>query len=54
MRTFGHIITSAGIASLSYWRYRSRSAAMASFFAGWLIDLDHLVDGREIDAEVER
>jgi hypothetical protein len=44
MRTVGHIITSAGIASLSYWRYRSRPAALASFLAGWLIDLDHLVD----------
>lgn len=44
MRTLGHIITSAGIGGLSYWRYRCKKSAFAAFFAGWLIDLDHLVD----------
>src|SRR5271156_2497155 len=44
MRTFGHIITSAGIGIASYARYRSRPAAIASFLAGFLIDLDHIVD----------
>jgi hypothetical protein len=44
MRTSGHIITSAGIGLASYWRYRSKPAAVASFMAGWLIDLDHIVD----------
>ncbi len=44
MRTVGHIITSAGIGIASYARYRSRPAAVASFLAGWLIDLDHIVD----------
>ena len=44
MRTLGHIVTSAGVGLVSYWRYRSTPAAVASFLAGWLIDLDHLVD----------
>lgn len=44
MRTVGHIITSAGVGMLSYWRYRSGPAAWASFFAGWLIDIDHVFD----------
>jgi membrane-bound metal-dependent hydrolase YbcI (DUF457 family) len=44
MRTVGHIITSAGIGIASYARYRSRPAAVASFLAGFLIDLDHIVD----------
>ena len=44
MRTFGHIITSAGVGCLSYLRYKSKPAAVATFLAGWLIDLDHLVD----------
>lgn len=44
MRTFGHIITSAGIGLASYARYKSPPAAIASFLAGWLIDLDHIVD----------
>lgn len=44
MRTFGHIVTSAGVGIASYMRYRSRPAAIASFLAGWLIDLDHIVD----------
>jgi hypothetical protein len=44
MRTFGHIVTSAGIGIASYMRYRSRPAAVATFLAGWLIDLDHIVD----------
>ncbi len=44
MRTFGHIVTSAGVSLANYAAYRSRQAAVASFFAGWLIDLDHLVD----------
>ncbi len=44
MRTVGHIITSAGVAGASYMRYKSKPAALATFFAGWLIDLDHLVD----------
>jgi membrane-bound metal-dependent hydrolase YbcI (DUF457 family) len=44
MRTVGHIIASAGVGMLSYWRYRSRPAALASFFAGWVIDIDHIFD----------
>ena len=44
MRTFGHIVTSAGISLAGYYRYRSRPAAIASFLVGWLIDLDHIVD----------
>lgn len=44
MRTVGHIITSAGVAGASYYHYRSKPAALATFLAGWLIDLDHLVD----------
>ncbi|MBK9142826.1 MAG: hypothetical protein KC777_27335 [Cyanobacteria bacterium HKST-UBA02] len=44
MRTVGHIITSAGVGCVSYWRYKSKPAAVATFLAGWLIDLDHLVD----------
>lgn len=44
MRTFGHIVTSAGIGLASYYRYKSPPAAIASFLAGWLIDLDHIVD----------
>lgn len=44
MRTVGHIITSAGISLASYYKYRSRQAAVACFLAGWLIDLDHIVD----------
>jgi len=44
MRTLGHIITSAGVSLATYHRYRSPGAAVASFLAGWLIDLDHIVD----------
>lgn len=44
MRTVGHIVTSAGIGLASYARYKSPAAAIASFLAGWLIDLDHIVD----------
>lgn len=44
MRTVGHIITSAGVGLASYYRYRHRPAAFASFLAGFLIDLDHVVD----------
>jgi hypothetical protein len=44
MRTVHHIITSAGVSLATYSRYRSRGAAIASFLAGWLIDLDHIVD----------
>lgn len=44
MRTMHHIITSAGVGLATYSRYRSKGAAMASFLAGWLIDLDHIVD----------
>ncbi len=44
MRTVGHIITSAGVSLATYHRYRSPGAAVASFLAGWLIDLDHIVD----------
>jgi hypothetical protein len=44
MRTVGHIIASAGVGLASYARYRSPKAAVASFLAGWLIDLDHIVD----------
>ncbi|MGH9550287.1 MAG: hypothetical protein ACRD3W_12975, partial [Terriglobales bacterium] len=39
-----HIITSAGVVLASYYRYRHRPAALASFLAGWLIDVDHVVD----------
>ena len=44
MRTMGHIITSAGVSLATYHRYRSRPAAIATFLAGWLIDLDHIFD----------
>ena len=44
MRTMGHIVTSAGIGLASYAKYKSPPAAIASFLAGWLIDLDHIVD----------
>ncbi len=44
MRTLGHIITSAGVGLATYHRYKSPGAAFASFMAGWLIDLDHIVD----------
>ena len=44
MRTVGHIITSAGVSCISYMRYKHKPAALATFLAGWLIDLDHLVD----------
>lgn len=44
MRTLGHIIMSAGVSLATYHKYRSPSAAAASFLAGWLIDLDHIVD----------
>lgn len=44
MRTVGHIITSAGVSLANYHRYRSLSAALITFFVGWLIDLDHIVD----------
>ena len=44
MRTIGHIITSAGIGLASYARYKSPPAAIVSFLAGWLIDLDHIFD----------
>jgi hypothetical protein len=40
----GHIITSAGVGCASFLVYRSPKAAFASFFAGFLIDLDHIVD----------
>lgn len=44
MRTMGHIITSAGVGLATYHRYKSPGAAIASFMAGWLIDLDHVID----------
>jgi hypothetical protein len=44
MRTLGHIITSAGVGLATYHRYKHRGAALASFFAGWLIDVDHVFD----------
>jgi len=44
MGTIGHIVTSAGVGLVSYYRYKSPPAAIAGFFAGWLIDLDHIVD----------
>lgn len=44
MRTVGHIITSAGIGLATYGRYKSPGAAIASFLAGFLIDIDHIVD----------
>ncbi|HEY9792179.1 MAG TPA: hypothetical protein V6D22_17370 [Candidatus Obscuribacterales bacterium] len=44
MRTLGHIITSAGVGLATYHRYKSPGAAVASFLAGWLIDIDHVVD----------
>ncbi len=44
MRTVGHIITSAGVSCASYYVYRSRKAALASFLVGFLIDLDHIFD----------
>ncbi|MFN8656692.1 MAG: hypothetical protein U0105_10170 [Candidatus Obscuribacterales bacterium] len=44
MRTLGHIITSAGVGLATYHRYKSAPAAVASFLAGWMIDIDHLFD----------
>lgn len=44
MRTVGHIITSAGVGLFTYHRYKSKGAGIASFLAGWLIDLDHVLD----------
>lgn len=44
MRTFGHIIASAGIGLFTYHRYKSAGAGIASFLAGWVIDVDHVVD----------
>ncbi len=44
MRTLGHIVTSAGIGLASYAHYKSPPAAIAGFLAGFLIDLDHIVD----------
>lgn len=44
MRTIGHIITSAGVGLFTYHRYKSPGAGLASFLAGWLIDLDHILD----------
>jgi len=44
MRTIHHVITSAGVGLATYHRYKSAAAAVASFLAGWLIDLDHLFD----------
>jgi hypothetical protein len=38
------MITSAGIGLVTYHRYRSRGAALASFLVGWLIDVDHVFD----------
>lgn len=44
MRTLGHVITSAGVSLATYGRYRSTNAAVATFLAGFLIDLDHIFD----------
>jgi hypothetical protein len=44
MRTVHHVITSAGISLATYGRYRSRPAAIVSFLAGFLLDVDHIVD----------
>src|SRR5271154_4456176 len=44
MRTLGHMITSAGVGLVTYHRYRSPKAAIATFLVGWLIDLDHVFD----------
>jgi hypothetical protein len=44
MRTLGHIITSGAVAAATYHRYKNPGAAIASFLAGWLIDVDHIVD----------
>src|ERR1700722_14921780 len=44
MKTVGHVIASAGVSLATYHRYHSRGAALAAFLAGWLIDLDHIVD----------
>jgi membrane-bound metal-dependent hydrolase YbcI (DUF457 family) len=44
MRTLGHIITSAGVGLATYHRYKSPGAAIASFLAGWVIDVDHIID----------
>lgn len=44
MRTLGHIITSAGVGLATYHRYKHPGAAVASFLAGWLIDVDHVFD----------
>lgn len=44
MRTLGHVIASAGIGLATYHRYKSPGAGIASFLAGWLIDVDHVFD----------
>jgi hypothetical protein len=38
------MITSAGVGLVTYHRYRSRGAALASFLVCWLIDVDHVFD----------
>ncbi len=44
MRTLGHMLTSAGVGLVTYHRYKSPGAALASFLAGWVIDIDHVID----------
>ena len=44
MRTLGHMIASAGVGLFTYHRYKSTGAGLASFFAGWMIDVDHIFD----------
>lgn len=44
MRTLGHVIASAGLGLATYQRYKNTGAALATFFAGWLIDVDHVFD----------
>ena len=44
MRTSGHIIVSAAIATFTYAAYGEIAPAIGSLLAGTLIDLDHVID----------
>ena len=44
MKTIGHIVASAGVGLFTYHRYKSVRAGVASFLAGWIIDVDHIID----------
>lgn len=44
MRITSHIAVSVVVASVSYLATKSPEIAAASFFSGWLVDADHVVD----------